>query len=952
MQGMLYTLSHEHDLRFVALAIGICALASLTGAAIAQHSMKEDGPQRMAWLVLAGLVTGLGVWTTHFTAMLGYRDALDIRFDLVIVACSLLVSTDLTLAGGLAGVLGGKRGTLAGALVGLGIAAAHFIDLRALRLDAGTVVQNPITSLVAVGAGIAFASLSGFFLTRWKEKIFAWPSALALSAGVLSLHFIAMSGVSIDPTGRQSAPLGPTASVDQLSTFVVAAFLMMLCAAIIYTWQSERLSRATTEEKNRLSDALNALRESEDHHRAYIDLNPQIAWMADPQGQITEVGPLWGRLVGLSREDSIGEGWLAVVHPDDLPGVRDFWTSAVTAGRDGLADFRYRVLLADGAYRWFRARARPRLDDAGTVVAWYGSLEDIHEQVLAETGLKASEERYQLASLAASEVILDWSFTRKRANWAGAHREVLGYPELANETTFDWWLERVHPDDRKRVLASQRQAIDSGAAYWHEEYRFLIASGDWIDLRTRAVVVRDADGRPIRLVGAMLDVTQRKKAESELHWAAHHDPLTRLPNRALYRKRKLAAIDAARRSGRSVALVVLDLNGFKALNDSMGHAAGDAVLEQTAHRLSSRLPYSATVARLGGDEFALILPDLADPKAYAAPLAEILKTLDEPCSYGDLAIPVSFSAGVAIWPVDGDDPAELLVAADLALYAAKSEMPGTVLEFTPAMKGAAEARSRMLATARLALKEDSIVPFYQPKIDLATNRVNGWEALLRIRGDEGRILPPSEIAAAFGDAELAVQLTDRMLSLIFADLADWRAAGVEPGRIAVNVAAADFRQNDLATRLAAHANAAGQSLSSIDIEVTETVLIGQLGPDVSRMLQALRDLGVAVALDDFGTGYASLTHLQQFPVDVIKIDRSFVERIDATDAKATAVVDAVLDMARRLGMATVAEGIETSQQADYLRSAGCALGQGYLYSRPVPAIEVPRLMALGANIPG
>jgi len=251
----------------------------------------------------------------------------------------------------------------------------------------------------------------------------------------------------------------------------------------------------------------------------------------------------------------------------------------------------------------------------------------------------------------------------------------------------------------------------------------------------------------------------------------------------------------------------------------------------------------------------------------------------------------------------------------------------------------------MLTVARAALAEDRIEPFYQPKIDLHTGLIMGWEALLRIRGKGGEILPPAEIEAAFTDADITVRLTDRMFSGVFSDLACWQSQGMVPGRIAVNISAGDFRRHDLAERLQSHAHAHGQSLSEIDIEVTETVLIGQLGPEVSRMLQQLRALGVMVALDDFGTGYASLSHLQQFPVDVIKIDRSFIERIDETDPPATAVIDAVLQMARVLGLQTVAEGVETTEQARYLRARGCTVGQGYLFSRAVAASEVPTILS-------
>jgi diguanylate cyclase (GGDEF)-like protein len=392
-------------------------------------------------------------------------------------------------------------------------------------------------------------------------------------------------------------------------------------------------------------------------------------------------------------------------------------------------------------------------------------------------------------------------------------------------------------------------------------------------------------------------------------------------------------------------LVTIDLNDFKGLNDRLGHAAGDSLLEETAKRLVNSVPIDATVARLGGDEFAIILPDLASVDAYRASTVALANNLKASTTIDGMRVPISFCAGVSIWPRDGRDPGELLIAADLALYAAKGELPGTIKEFVPSLREASELRSRMLEIARSALDANHILPFYQPKVDLQNGRIMGWEALLRVQSADGNILSPAQIEAAFADADISVKLTDRMLERVFADIAQWRARGIDPGRIAVNVSASDFRLQGLASRLQAHAQSSGQSLANIDIEVTEGVLIGQLGPEVSRMLEELRTMGVMVALDDFGTGYASLTHLQQFPVDVIKIDKSFVDRLEVDDAKATAVVDAVLQMAKRLNMQTVAEGVETKEQARYLRARACTIGQGYFFSRPIAASAVPTLMA-------
>ncbi|MBU0792724.1 MAG: EAL domain-containing protein [Alphaproteobacteria bacterium] len=943
VESLYTTIVHEHHLRFVALAVAVCAFGSLTATAIAKHALKpETQNSRRAWLVLAGLMTGLAVWTTHFTAMLGYRQDLDIHFDMSVAALSALIAVPLAMTGWVLGFLHRPRPLLGGGLIGCSVIVAHFIDMHALSF-AGDVVHDTTAVLLAIVAGLGLGCLSGHLFSEDRGRIFVWPAAAAIAASALSVHFIAMSGVTLTAHASHAAAANMAVSSDELGVVVVSVFVGLLVVALSYAWHAESLARATAEEHRQLTMALENLRSTQDHHRAYIELNPQIAWVADPEGRVTEIAPLWADLVGLPKEEGVGDGWAQVVHPDDLPVVKNLWSAAVKDGKDEEADVRYRIRLIDGSYRWFRARARPRRNEVGEITAWYGSLEDIHEHVIAETALRQSEERYRLASLATNDVIWDWSFEEGRATWGGAHPKVLGYANLDEGTNLSWWLDRIHPDDRAHVLASQARALDSGQKFWSEEYRFLTAAGAWIDVRTRCVIVRDENMLPVRLVGSMLDITEQKRAQAELNWAAYHDHLTRLPNRALYGIRIQAAIDKACETGEKVALIILDLNNFKEMNDTLGHAAGDRVLEEVARRLPAAMPEGATVARLGGDEFAIIAPGLAAPGDYREVAEALARCFEKPVMFDELRIPIGFSAGVAIWPRDGADPGELLIAADLALYASKADLPGVVREFSPALKHASEKRSRMLIVARAGVEEDRIVPFYQPKIDLQTGQIMGWEALLRVQ-DNGGVLPPSAIEAAFADAEMSVRLTDRIFCRMFADLATWRAYGLDPGRIAVNVSAGDFRSPDLTRRLQNAARTHRQDLAQIDIEVTETVLIGQFGPEVARMLEELRALGVMVALDDFGTGYASLSHLQQFPVDVIKIDKSFIDRIGEDAPGGTAVIDAVLQMARRMGMQTVAEGVETIAQARYLRARGCTIGQGYLFSKAVPAEQVPAIL--------
>jgi diguanylate cyclase (GGDEF)-like protein len=441
----------------------------------------------------------------------------------------------------------------------------------------------------------------------------------------------------------------------------------------------------------------------------------------------------------------------------------------------------------------------------------------------------------------------------------------------------------------------------------------------------------------------MLDITARKQAEAELQQAAFHDPLTGLPNRALYAQRLDAALDQARQRGEMVSLLVLDLNNFKTLNDTLGHAAGDRLLKEIAQRLVSGTPANVTVARLGGDEFAVIAPN-AQPEHLHTDVARLrLSALDAPVTIDGLQVAISYCAGGALFPRDAENAAELLQSADLALYAAKAELPGAIKGFRPEMRQASEARAKALSNARRALSDDDIVPFYQPKLCLRTGRLDGFEALLRWH-DHAGLQPPASIAAAFEDAELSVELTDRMLDRVLADCVAWRDAGIEVGRMAINLSAADFRRRGLAERVLGRLERAGLPASALELEVTETVLINQLGGYVANALETLQRAGITIALDDFGTGYASLTHLQQFRVDVLKIDRSFVDMIGSAEGRDTAVVNAVLEMSRSMGIRTVAEGIERQEQADYLRMRSCDVGQGYLFSRPIPASRVPGMI--------
>jgi diguanylate cyclase (GGDEF)-like protein/PAS domain S-box-containing protein len=459
----------------------------------------------------------------------------------------------------------------------------------------------------------------------------------------------------------------------------------------------------------------------------------------------------------------------------------------------------------------------------------------------------------------------------------------------------------------------------------------------------------DAQGRPVRLMVMSRDITQQKSTEERVRWNATHDPLTGLPNRALFNERLDAAIHDG--AGSRFALLLLDIDDFKQVNDTLGHDAGDALLCTVAARLRRALRPEDLVARLGGDEFAIILSGAGTEAAAAAAGRSIFEALKEPWIHNGRVADCRVSVGASLFGVHGSEASELLKNADIALYSAKLRDRGRIAVFQSGMRAKLHRRSAMVALARSALAEDRVAPFYQPKVDLASGRILGFEALLRWRHPTRGYRPPATIAAAFEDLEVATELTDRMLERALRDMREWRSAGLDFGHVAINASAADFRQGAYAERLIERLEAAGIPPECFQVEITETVFLGRGADYVERALKTLSANGIRIALDDFGTGYASLSHLKQFPVDIVKVDRSFVADI-GRDAHNAAIIGAVVNLGRSLQLEVVAEGIETAAQRAWLLSRGCRFGQGYLFGRAARAERVPRLLrAAEAQMP-
>lgn len=495
--------------------------------------------------------------------------------------------------------------------------------------------------------------------------------------------------------------------------------------------------------------------------------------------------------------------------------------------------------------------------------------------------------------------------------------------------------------DDEDLAAEIGEALDS-VGCWIGELWSRRRDGEVFPESRTIVAVRDERNRLRHVINLISDISGEKFIAERIHRLAHYDATTELPNRVLLQDRLLHAINRAARAGGRLALLYLDLDGFKQINDVAGHAAGDELLRQVGTRLQSRLRKIDIVARIGGDEFAAVLGDVGEDRDVQAICDQLLAVVTEPYEINDRSHRVTTSIGIAIYPEDGTDVQSLLKHADTAMYQAKQGGKNRYVFFEPKMNQRAEERQQLARELRGALDRDAISLWYQPQYDLVTGRLVGVEALLRWRDDSGEMVPPTRFIRVAEDNGMMTELGAWALHEACRHAQQWRAQGLEFGRLAVNVSGRQFQDEELGATVFGALSASGLAPERLELEVSENWIME--GPyHADRQMRALADRGVSLVIDNFGLANMSMTHLKRFPVHKLKIDRSFVRDLPADDDDA-AIVSAIVAMGHSLGLRVVAEGVERSDQRGFLRATGCDEAQGYLFGHPVPSDELNVLL--------
>ncbi len=569
-------------------------------------------------------------------------------------------------------------------------------------------------------------------------------------------------------------------------------------------------------------------------------------------------------------------------------------------------------------------------------------LRDVTELKEAQEKLRISNERLKLVIEGTGEGIWEWDIQKRRFIFSGGIAQLLISQQNGFNGTEDDWHDTIHPDDRERVTTALNDCANEVTPIYEAEYRLRTYTGDWKWVKSRGIIVeRDAQGKPLTISGTLSDITVRKKAE-ELTWRqANLDALTNLPNRRLFREQLEVQLMRAKRNQHQLALLFIDLDGFKQVNDLYGHDAGDLLLMEAARRLKHCLRETDIVSRLGGDEFTIILSELRHLDHVELICQKILLALSEPFTLGEDIGHVSGSIGIALHPLDGTSSEELMRKADQAMYAAKQTGKNQFNYFTREMDDKAHLRLRLNNDLHSALLLNQFEVHYQPLVNLHTGRITKAEALLRWRHPTlGNIAPSLFIPLAEESG-----LIRTIGNWIFREAAWFSKRCSEhlgmPFQITVNKSPVQFMAKETEDNWLDYMLNLGLPAHSICVEITESALLNASTRVANRLLE-FRDAGIQVALDDFGTGYSSMAYLQKFDIDYLKIDGSFVQNI-LTDQDSRTIAETIIVMAHKLGKEVVAEGIETREQLECLVHAGCDYGQGFLFS---PAVATDKFLDL------
>ncbi|MCG3110934.1 MAG: EAL domain-containing protein [Candidatus Manganitrophus sp. SB1] len=679
-----------------------------------------------------------------------------------------------------------------------------------------------------------------------------------------------------------------------------------------------------------------------DYVDSIVDSMMNALIVIDPDGLIKTINRATRNLLKYTEEELVGRP-VEFIFADDSPfkGMGSGVFESTYLSKDGR---RIPVLISGSVMR----------DAAGQIQGIISLAQDITERKKSEEALRESQRVLStlMGNLPGMAYRCKYDPDRTMEFASEGALELTGYPpsDLIGNTKISF-AKLVHPDDLERIEADIKTALKEKHSF-KLVYRMVDAAQNEKWVWEQGIGIFASNGKLLTLEGFVIDITERKLSEERLQYLANHDSLTGLPNRALFMEHLRLALMTAKRHQRLVAVLFLDLDRFKLINDTLGHGVGDLLLKGVADRLNiclrrtdtvARLnAMNGTVARLGGDEFTLLLTDIAQTQDVPIVVQRIVNIFMTPFFVEGHELFVTPSVGISLYPNDGDTPDKLLRNADTALYRAKEQGRNNYQFYLPEMNAKVSERLAMENSLRKALEKNEFLLHYQPQVDLNTGAIVGMEALVRWHHAESGLISPAKFIPLAEETGLILPIGEWVLRTACAQNKAWQEAGLPPIRVAVNLSGRQFQQRNLIETVRRILTETGLGAEFLELELTESILMQKI-EIITSVLSELEGMGIQISVDDFGTGYSSLSYLKRFPISNLKVDRSFVSDI-TTDPDDAAITSAIINMAHSLKLKVVAEGVETAEQLAFLRSLKCDGMQGYFFSRPLAAEEATKLL--------
>lgn len=904
----------EHDLVLVLVAGVLCFLSNLATVSFIGRARETYRVARLTWAAVAAGAGGFGIWATHFVAMLAYDPGHVFRFDLTLTLISLGLAFIATFAAAtIVLVIPTRSGAAAaGVVFGAGVSCMHFTGMSAIQFAGNIVWARPLV-IAAIAAAVVMAPVA-FVIAGEKGKKAVILAAGVLSLAIVSMHFIAMGAVTMVPDLSSAIEIGSLSKPLMLSTIIVVSLSLIGSggAAALVSGRAARSSRAS--ERN--------------FQMLVRGVTDYAIYMLDPAGVVTNWNAGAERAKGYTAKEIIGQSFARFYSPEDqargMP--EEALTTAREAGRFEAEGKRYRK---DGTWFWAHVVIQTVLDDDGQLVGYAKITRDITRQKADSDRIAAITQNLDLALENMIQGICLFDRDERLILSNRRYRDMFGFPDgfvtpgiSCRELCHKGYEIAAGDDPNVRIRAEQQYNL----------YINTMRSGQ------RIMLHKTHDGRTIRAVISALadggwvatfeDISEQVRSEEQIAFMAKHDSLTRLPNRVAFINHLESEVLHAQRSGDRMAVVGIDLNRFKQINDQLGHAVGDSVLKEIARRMLQAIGPNQLFARFGGDEFvaAMRYHEIGEVNAF---LDVMMTEFNRPMDVEGHRLSTGASMGVALYPNDGQAPEVLIANADLAMYRAKASLTGEVCFYDVEMDEAARDRTKMAKELWAAIDAKQLYLNYQVQKSVSTDEITGYEVLLRWRHPERGLVSPAEFIPVAEECGAILPIGEWVLREACKEAASWPVGY----KVAVNLSPVQIAHNDMPALVHSILVETGLKPSHLELEITESSIFS----DKQRALHALRAikaLGVSIAIDDFGTGYSSLETLQSFPFDKIKLDRSFLADVEHSE-EAKAMVRAILALGQGLRIPVLAEGVETFSQLDILREEGCHEAQGYLLGRPM-----------------